>query len=180
MTTDDPKTKELVDEIVMLSTEFGILTEYTAFLAREGTNFEQPEILLEEASDMLRLRAVMKRSGKSAVSQSYNIGSQKYQSQLNARNTYYGTDMERLTISNVQQINDRAYYYRNNRWVDSRLLKDEANIKPKRIIEFGSPEFIGLVTRLSLDNQQGCIALGGNVLFLVDGETVLVKAPTVN
>ena len=35
---NDPKIKELIDEIVRLSTEFGILTEYTAFLAREGTD----------------------------------------------------------------------------------------------------------------------------------------------
>jgi Ca-activated chloride channel family protein len=32
---DDPKLKELIDEIVMLSTKYGILTEYTAFLATE-------------------------------------------------------------------------------------------------------------------------------------------------
>ena len=31
----NPKTKELVDEIVRLSTKWGILTEYTAFLALE-------------------------------------------------------------------------------------------------------------------------------------------------
>ena len=30
--------KELVDEIVRLSVEFGILTEYTSFLATEGTD----------------------------------------------------------------------------------------------------------------------------------------------
>src|SRR6185369_3288875 len=34
----NPKVKELVDEIVRLSKEFGILTEYTAFFAREGTD----------------------------------------------------------------------------------------------------------------------------------------------
>lgn len=32
---DDPKTKELVDEVIRLSKEYGILTEYTAFLIRE-------------------------------------------------------------------------------------------------------------------------------------------------
>ena len=179
-TTDDPKTKELVDEIVRLSTEFGILTEYTAFLAREGTSFEEPEILLGAATDMLEERAVMRRSGKSAISQSYNIAGQKYQSQLNARNVYFDEDMKKVTIANVQQINDRAYYLRGNRWVDSRLLKDEANIKPKRVIEFGSPEFIDLVSMLSTSNQQGCIALGGDVLLLVEGEPVLVKAPATN
>lgn len=33
--SEDPRTKELVDEIVRLSTKWGILTEYTAFLALE-------------------------------------------------------------------------------------------------------------------------------------------------
>ncbi len=173
--TGDPKTKELVDEIVRLSTEFGILTEYTAFLAREGTDFENPEILFDSTADILEERAVKLRVGKSAVSQSCNIAGQKYQSQLNTRNLYYGKDMGQVAIANVQQINDRAYYYRGNRWVDSRLLKDETKIQPKRTIEFGSPEFIELVSKLAATNRQGSIALGGDVLLLIDGEPVLVK-----
>jgi len=175
--TDDPKTKELVDEIVRLSTEFGILTEYTAFLAREGTNFENPEAIFYGAADMLEERAMRIRSGEAAISQSYNIAGQKVQSQLNARNVYYDKDMRQIAIANVQQINDRAYYYRANRWVDSRLLKDEAKIKPKFVIEFASPEFIELVAKLAASNRQGSIALGGDVLLLVDGEPVLVKGP---
>jgi len=178
--TDDPKTKELVDEIVRLSTEFGILTEYTAFLAREGTDFERPEILFGAAGDMLRERAIGVRSGEGAVSQSYNISSQKAQSQLNIRNVYYDKDMSQIAVSNIQQINDRTYYFRNNRWIDSRLLKDEAKIKPKRVIEFGTPEFTDLVSRLAASSRQGSITLGGDVLLLVDGAPVLVKAPAAN
>ena len=34
----DPRFKEIANEILRLSTEFGILTEYTSFLAREGTD----------------------------------------------------------------------------------------------------------------------------------------------
>ncbi len=48
----DPKIKELVDEIVRLSTEFGILTEYTAFLAREGTDLASPIGVRREAADV--------------------------------------------------------------------------------------------------------------------------------
>jgi Ca-activated chloride channel homolog len=48
----DPKIKELVDEIVRLSTEFGILTEYTAFLAREGTDLSRPAAVSREATDL--------------------------------------------------------------------------------------------------------------------------------
>ena len=42
---DDPRMKELIEEVVRLSTEFGILTEYTAFLAREGTDIADREHL---------------------------------------------------------------------------------------------------------------------------------------
>jgi len=34
---NDPKVKELIDEVVRLSIRYGVLTEYTAFLAKEGT-----------------------------------------------------------------------------------------------------------------------------------------------
>lgn len=174
---NDSRTKELVDEIVRLSTEFGILTEYTAFLAREGTDFESPETLSVDTTNILTRRAMKVRSGIGAINQSYNIAEQKTQSELNARNFYYDKDMGQVAITNVQQINDRAYYYRSNRWVDSRLLKDERKIQPKRIIEFGSPEFIELVSKLAAANRQGSVAIGGDVLLLVDEEPVLVKSP---
>ncbi|MFA5783735.1 MAG: VIT and VWA domain-containing protein [Phycisphaerae bacterium] len=177
---NDPKTKELIDEIVKLSTEFGILTEYTAFLAREGTDFENPAEVSRYTGRMLEDRAVSVREGKGAVSQSINLGMQKSQSQLNARNYYFDAKMEQVAVTNVQQINDRAYYYRGNRWVDSRLLKDEATIKPNRIIKIGTPEFIELVSKLAASNRQGSIALGGNVLLVVDGEPVLVKVTDIN
>jgi hypothetical protein len=129
---------------------------------------------------MLEDRAVSVREGKGAVSQSINLGMQKSQSQLNARNYYFDAEMEQVAVTNVQQINDRAYYYRGNRWVESGLLTDEATIKPKRIIKIGTPEFIELVSKLAAGNRQGSIALGGDVLLVVDGEPVLVLVASTN
>jgi len=177
---DDPKVKELVDEIIRLSTEFGILTEYTAFLAREGTDLADREVVLYEASRQLESRAMRDRSGLGAVNQSYNIIRQKRQAGLNMRNEYYDERMNRVSIANIQQINDRAYYRRGNRWVDSRVVKNEKEVKPKKVIEFGSKEFIELAHKLAAENRQGSIALGGDVLLLVDGEVILVKMPSNN
>ena len=70
-------TRELVDEIVRLSTEFGILTEYTAFLAREGTDFSQKDKVLSEAENLFRTRAMQTRSGLSSVNQDLNNQNQK-------------------------------------------------------------------------------------------------------
>jgi Ca-activated chloride channel family protein len=175
---DDPKVKELVDEIVRLSTEFGILTEYTAFLAREGTDLGNRRELVAEAADSLEIRAMRSRSGTDAVSQSLNLMHQKQQSALNIRNTFYDGKLSQVSISNIQQINDKAFYRRGNRWVDSRLAQKDAT--PNKIIEFGSTEFFELAQRLAKENRQGSIALAGDVLIVVDNETILVKMPVKN
>ncbi|MHC4641975.1 MAG: VIT domain-containing protein [Planctomycetota bacterium] len=177
--TKDPKVKELVDEIVRLSTEFGILTEYTAFLAREGTVLSDRAEVYSEASRMLESRAMRTRSGKSAINQSLNIIQQQEQKALNMRNYNYDPQMNRVSITTVQQINDLAYYRRGNRWVDSRLVNEEEDkVKSARIIEFGSKEFMEIAEKLATENRQGSIALAGDVLLLVDGEPVLIKNRT--
>jgi Ca-activated chloride channel family protein len=171
----DPKVKELVDEIVRLSTEFGILTEYTAFLAREGTDLGDREEVLREAASSLESRAMRARSGADAVSQSFNLQPQMSQKSLNYGNVYLNDKMQRVSITSVQQINDLAYYRRANRWVDSRLVQQEAEVEPKKVIEFGSEEFIELAEKLARQNRQGSIALKGDILIMVDGEPVLIR-----
>jgi Ca-activated chloride channel family protein len=174
----DPKVKELVDEIVRLSTEFGILTEYTAFLAREGTELSDREELYSEAARTLETRAMRARSGISSVNQSFNLIEQKAQTTLNLRNYNYDPQMNRVAITTVQQINDQAYYHRGNRWVDSRLVNEEDTVVPVKTIEFGSEEFMEIAEQLAKENRQGSIALAGDVLLLVNGEPVLIRNRT--
>ena len=82
--------------------------------------------------------------------------------------------MKRVSISTVQQVNDRAFYKRGRRWVDSSLV-DKAEAAPKRIVEIGSEEFRRLAERLAAQSRQGCVALNGEILLNVDGETILVR-----
>ena len=171
----DPKLKELVDEIVRLSTEFGILTEYTAFLAREGTNLAAREEVFDMANANFEARAMRTRSGMASVNQDFNNAKLMWQSQANVNNYFYDQKMNRVAVANVQQVNDRAFYRRGNRWVDSRVVTREDTVKPSKVIAFGSKEFSKLAERLARENRQGCIALRGEILMEVDGETVLVK-----
>jgi hypothetical protein len=85
--------------------------------------------------------------------------------------------MARVSIAEVQQVNDTAYYQRGRRWVDSRLVNNESEVKPKKVIEFGSEEFIELAQKLAKANRQGSIALRGDILLMVEGEPILVKSP---
>jgi hypothetical protein len=170
----DPKIKELVDEIVRLSTEFGILTEYTAFLAREGTDLTKQNEVASAAWRNLDLRARQTRSGVAAVNQDINVANQKAATQLNYRNGYWDANLDRVQISTVQQVADRAFYRKGDRWIDSRLVDKSEASQPQRVVEFGSPEFLELARRLAAENRQGSIMLKGSILLDVDGQRVLV------
>ena len=117
-----PMARELVEEIVRLSTEFGILTEYTAFLAREGTDLSKKEELLSSASDVLRSRAIQTRTGYASVNQDINNQDLKSMSCVNPLNKFLAPDMSESATATVQQVCDLAFFKRGDRWVDSRLL----------------------------------------------------------
>jgi Ca-activated chloride channel family protein len=174
----DPKLKELVDEIVRLSIEYGVLTEYTAFLASDGTDFSQRYGISEQARNSLVNNAQNTRSGMGGVTQAMNNNMQLSQSNLNRSNNFILQNMQRVEITNVQQITDRTFFRRNNRWVDASVIEKEATIKPDQTIEFGTPEFYKLVDRLVQEGRQGIMALSGEMLLVVDGKTVLIKAPS--
>jgi len=170
----DPRIKELVDDIIRLSTKFGILTEYTAFLAEEGSDLSNAPAMREIAAGNVSMRAMNTRTGIGGVNQSMNYQRQK-SGKLILGNTYMDQDMRRVSIANVQQINDRAFFQRGNRWVDSQLVQVEKEIKPDRVIQFGSEEFIDLAFRLARENRQGSIAFSGEILIKIDGKSVLIK-----
>jgi Ca-activated chloride channel family protein len=172
----DPKMKELVDEIIRLSTEYGVLTEYTAFLATDGTDLNNLEALNGRARESLVNNAQNVRSGMGGVTQAANISNQVSQSNMNRSNGYLAQNNQRVEITTVQQITDRTFFKRNNRWVDSNALKNEA-AKPDRVVEFGTPEFYKLVDQLLREGREGILALSGELLLVVDGKTVLIKTP---
>lgn len=172
---NDPRLKELIDEVVRLSTEFGILTEYTAFLAREGTDLSRKELVYNTARDNFIERAWNCRSGVASVNQEENGKFQKGQSYLNSSNKMLDAELNEVSISNVQQVSDRAFYKRGNQWIDSRVIDEAQTIKPNRTITFGSDDYTKLVDRLTTDGRNGCIALKGDILMVIDGETILVK-----
>ena len=175
--SDDPRLRELVDEIVRLSTEFGILTEYTAFLAREGTDLTRRRLVLRQALDNCADRAFKCRSGVASVNQELNKNMLQQQKSLNFGNKYWDTRMNAVSVTSIQQIADLAFYRRGNQWTDSRLVNDAQKLEASRTIEFGSPEFLELAHRLAKEGRQGSIALRGDILLSVDGKSVLVKGP---
>ena len=171
----DPRMKELVDEIVHLSMEFGILTEYTAFLAKEGTDLSHRDEILTATNTNLIDRAQRSRAGMGSVNQSVNNSAQLTQSNLNISNAYVDQNMNRVQITTVQQVNDRAMFRHNGRWTDSSVYNAKEGEKVDETVTIGTPQFDKLLDQLLKENRQGMLSMKGDVLLSVGGKNVLVK-----
>jgi Ca-activated chloride channel family protein len=191
--------KELTDEIVRLSTKFGVLTEYTAFLSKETTDFRRDALpaLTAAVSSQLESRAVQQRSGAGSVNQESNIQSLKdagreqlslaqidaaappaaMPAKASATQWYMDSSLKKVEVNTIRQIGSQSFYNRQNRWVDSRLLEKDSE-KPDSTITFGSPEYLALAQDLAATNEQALLAQDGDILLLVKGKRVLIKAAT--
>lgn len=168
---NDPRVRELVDEIVRLSREFGILTEYTAFLARDGAVFGPQRRQEAAAADNFRARVLTTRSGADAVNQELNLWAQKGARCVNPFNKYVDAGLEAAEVQNVQQLSDKAFYRRGNEWVDAAVTAiDEPESVPAEEVEVGGEKFGALVDLLVSKGQQSCLALGGNLDLVVAGK----------
>ncbi len=181
----DPKYRELSEEILRLSTEFGILTEYTAFLATEGTNLNDWNTLFISCNDNLDARAVQQRWGAAGVNQGINFNAQKGQSKLQYSNRFVDANLNMVEFSNVQQVCDRAFFKRGSQWIDSQIVNAQADaqkrgeaiartITPDQVIAYGSPEHFTLLEQLVRQNRQGVLSLAGQVLIIHEGRTILI------
>ena len=104
----DPRFRELAEEILRLSTRHGILSEYTSFLATEGTRLDDWELLSMNCRMELNDRAVQQRFGESAVNQGRNFNRRKGQSVVDYSNSFWGADSKQVAFNQVQQVADRA------------------------------------------------------------------------
>jgi Ca-activated chloride channel family protein len=169
----DPRVKELVDEIVRLSTEHGILTEYTAFLARDGEVFRPQARQNSEAGKNFVRRALKSRSGAGGANQDYNLWAQKGASTVNPTNGFLNAELEQEEVANVQQAADKVYYKRGDEWVDA-IVADNSSM-PVVEIEVGSEKFKKLVDRLVATERQSCLSLGNNLEVVVDGNRYRIR-----
>ena len=169
----DPQLRELRDEIVRLSTEFGVLSEYTAFLATEGTDLGDRRALVLACGAQLDERAMQQRSGLGGLNQGLNLNAGKAQSQLNVYNAWVDQNLQRVETTSVQQVCDRAFYRRGDRWLDGRLV---GNGEPRtdEVIPLGSEAHRAVVEELVREGRAGVLSLPGQVVTEVGGRNVVI------
>ena len=170
---ESPRYAELADEILRLSTRFGILSEYPAFLATAGTDLSDWGGLQLACNDLLNGRAVQVRSGVAGINQGMNLNERKQQQWVDLRNGYWNRHNDRVEIATVQQVNDRAFFQRGERWIDARLVGGE--VEPDEVVDLGSEAHGAILDRLVAEGRQGALSLAGEVLMPLDGRNVLIR-----
>lgn len=171
----NPRLGELRDEILRLSARYGVLGEYTAFLATEGSKLDDWNSLSMVCQSNLRGRALDTRSGVGAVNQGQNIWSQKGQTFENRRNFYLDENLNRVELNATLQVCDRAFFLRGNRWVDGKSVISR-RLQPDEVVAFGSARYLELTRRLAREGRGGVVSMKGEILLEVDGKNVLFAA----
>ena len=105
--------QELVDEVINLATDFGIVTPYTSFLVledqHEGFGGAPTRGSTEEELDMMSKREMLtKKSGKLGVGSADKIRDLKESSKVKSPQ-----------LMSIKQVGDRTFFMREKVWVDS-------------------------------------------------------------
>ena len=136
----DPK-NELTPEVVRLSRQYGIVTEYTAFIAQAGPN-QNHEMLLQGAGGRLAA-ARAEKAGQWAVNQAANDKALQGAMAPAAAKSYRDRRGQVTEIQNVAQVGRRAFYLNDGQWVDS----EDAGKRKARTVKLFSPEYFELIKK---------------------------------
>jgi hypothetical protein len=135
------------------------------------------DAVLSQANANFANRALQVRSGKASVNQEINNNFRLNQKSLDHTNKYTDQNLNRVSVTSVRQISDRAYYRKNGRWLDSSMVAHAWIAELSREIRFGTKEYFDFVEHLAAQGRQGSLALSGDVLLVVDGCRILVRGP---
>jgi Ca-activated chloride channel family protein len=131
---------ELITEVVRLSKKFGIVTEYTEFIA-SVTGSISTEVAVDEARQRMNMANAM-QAGQWAFNQARN-DRQLQQKVVAAKeaNFYLDRQGRRVATENIQQFDDNVFYLRDGQWVDA---QDQGDRKT-RTVKLFSQEYNHLV-----------------------------------
>jgi Ca-activated chloride channel family protein len=184
--------KEIVDELVKLSKDYGIMTPYTSFLADETTQLSRPGELHErmeaEAKSMAGdisggagQRAAMARQSLNLAARAPS-GTGKFGGGVAMygnvkKDAYEAGKVE--TVSNLRQIGNQAIYRRGKVWVAANASEIDLERDAQKVqnIERFSDEYFKLVRENSVEDNQvlASQAAGEELVIKLRGQVYRIK-----
>ena len=166
------ESKELIQEIVRLAKRFGIVTEYTDFLAMGGPAGAGPVSARAATAEALtRLRAGRaQQSGKWAFNQAVNELELQNRTVVNDEaNVFRDRRGQTVAVGTVRQVGRQVFYLRDGQWV----VAEEAGKRKTRRVKLFSKEYFDLL-RSNKDFARAQ-RLGWNVEMNVGAERIAVE-----
>jgi len=162
---------EVVDELIKLSKQYGIITPYTSFLADERTNLASAEGLRHRGEDMAKglgdagaavggagqVNAVNRQAMNQAVRPgAAGPGQPGMAAQWGQSDVAKYEKGDKEVVANVQNVGNRAFYRRGQQWVDGQLTdKDLAKVnKDAQEVKQFSDEYFKLVAANNVEENQ--------------------------
>ena len=178
----ESRTPELLLELVRLSTQFGVLTEYTAFLAEESCS----SCSAGEDANAQRARKnidalVPKVVGAAGLAQAKGQAERRSAQRLQPASgtwaaTDDGRDVQRVAVHGVRMLGNETFYYRGpaHGWVAAGLNPAQDGIET--VVRW-SPAFFALLEQTSrLENAR--LAQPGRLLLRVQGRILRIVDPS--
>ena len=160
--------KELIEEVVRLSKQYGIVTEYTAFIAAAGPNAKAADIVAEAGKRLNMARA--EQAGQWAVNQAQNDKQLQMRAGVGgAANVYRDRRGKEATAHDINLIGQRAFYLQDGQWVDA----EEAGARKTRVVKLLSPEYFELLKRDSIFTKAQ--QLGWALSINVGAERIVIE-----
>ena len=187
------QSSEVVDELVLLSKRYGIITPYTSFLANERIDLSMNSELLRQAkisAEGLNLAvngagAQVGASNRAAMNSAVIAPAQSTIQSAGAAQIgkssvadYESDKVERLT--NVQAVGNRALYRRGRQWIDSEIADqaiERLNSTAKPVAQF-SEDYFRLVTANNVAENQILASQqpGQDLIIRLRGQIYLISA----
>ncbi|MBM4112581.1 MAG: VWA domain-containing protein [Phycisphaerae bacterium] len=169
---NDPRVRELIGEIVRLSSTWGVLTEYTSMLALEGSNMNDLRALELGCRAALQHRAVETRVGAAAVNQGDNYNRQKWEGNVAASRQFVSAAGAPVESQSMNQCRDKTFYKQGSAWTDASLVGREIRVDEE--VLWGSSRHQQLLWQLVEQGRQSAIAMDGEILLQHEGKTIRV------
>lgn len=175
---NDPRTRELIEEIMQLSRDFGILSSAASFFADDGTSAPwRGEPVSPSSSRFRDYGRVMQesREGLGSIALQKNAVEKKRELSVNKFNRQMDKYGRSVSFTGTAQIAQNGYFNRNGVWMENTVLRTPGQESPVRTVQVGTPEYAAVADKLISTNRQGLLALEGSVMISLDGETVLMR-----
>ncbi len=171
----------LVAEIVRLSTQFGILTEYTTFLAEENCpSCDTSGANALRARQNLELLAAKAMGGAGLAQAKSQVERRRAVRVPNHAGTWLATsddrDVQRLALQSVRQAGNRTFYYRGAAagWVDASV--DDSHEPQATLVRWSKPFYELLMGTTDAENAR--LSLAGPLLLEVQGRILRIVDPS--